>query len=491
MKESFLAFDLGGESGRGIVAEFDGSVINLNEAGRFATAVDPGSNACDKVARWDYTHISREMHQILEACEVGAEPRLSGMAINTWGVDFGLIDEDENLMEHPVWYRDASHAKAMSETLKEISGEELWNKSGIQLLPFNTIFQLIAINHRSPQTLAKAMRLLFMPDLLAKGMIDRPVRNSELTIASTSQLLNPRTKEWNYPLLSQFGLPSHIFQPIVEPGTRFGETKRGTPVFAATGHDTAGAVAAVPADQSTKWAYISSGTWSLVGVEREEPELSLKAFQLGLSNEIGIRGTTRLLKNIMGLWLVQECRRSFIRDGITHSYAELTAMAEASPSGGPLIDAAHHRFIAPENMPAEIRAACIESGYPAPETIGAIIRCALDSLALAYRRTLSNISELLDVQFDVLHIVGGGSKNAFLNQLTADTCGITVVAGPDEATAAGNILSQLVATGAVSDWVEARQVSRRSFQPVYFHPRPGSRKYWDEQEARFLERTSL
>ena len=482
MHQTYLAFDLGAESGRGVLADFNGEKITLREVGRFSTSRKINVADFDGVHRWDFSVIAAEMSSILYRCESEAAGPLSGTAVDTWGVDFGLLDSAGNLLENPVWYRDHSHGEAMLLVLSGIPGEALWEQSGIQLMPFNTLFQLAARKKHNPELLERAESLLFMPDLLASTLMQSQLRSSELTIASTSQMLNPRTHQWNTDLISALSLPTQMLQPIVSPGTKGGMTKNGTPVYAAARHDTASAVAAVPAGDDTTWAFISSGTWSLVGVERTVPELSLEAFALGLSNEIGIEGRTRLLKNIMGLWLVQECRRSLMSGGENYAYEHLTALAGAAPPNGPLIDAANQRFLAPDDMPAEIRAACIESGQRPPETVGELIRCCLDSLALAYRKTLADIERLLDIKFDVIHVVGGGSKNAVLNRLTADACGIPVIAGPDEATAAGNALSQLVGSGAVNGWVEARTVCRNSFTPVTFYPQPSAQSFWLERE---------
>jgi len=476
MNDTYLAFDLGAESGRGVLAEFDGSRITLNEAGRFPTTRDSKDLGTDGVWRWDYHQIVSEIQAILGRSE--QQHKLAGVAVDTWGVDFGLLDEAGALIEEPVCYRDASHGAAMEETLTRLSLEDLWRYTGIQLLPFNTIFQVRAAQKRNPAVLDKASRMLFMPDLLASGLLEKPLATSELTIASTSSMLEPVSRTWNTALLERLGLPTHFLMPIVEPGALYGQTRGGTAVRATAGHDTASAVAAAPATSGKRWAYLSSGTWSLLGVERNAPELSDEAMRLKLSNEIGVLGTTRLLKNIMGLWLVQESRRSLARGGEELSYDTLTKLAAAAPSNGPIFDAADSRFLAPADMPSEIRAACIETGQRPPEDVGALIRCCLDSLALAYRRTLLDLESLLGERYEVLHILGGGTKNKLLNQLAADACGIPVVAGPAEATAVGNVLAQMVGRGVLSNWEEARQVCRNSFEPETFTPNAAAHQQW-------------
>ncbi|MDR3708364.1 MAG: rhamnulokinase [Capsulimonadaceae bacterium] len=487
MNDVYLAFDLGAESGRGVTAEFDGNKLSLTEAGRFPTTRDSKDPGPDGVWRWDYRQIVKQIQAILTRIE--RDQRLSGVAVDTWGVDFGLLDASGTLIEEPVCYRDDSHLVAMNEMLTRIPAEDLWSATGIQLLPFNTLYQLRAAQVRNAPVLEQASRLLFMPDLLASGLLDKPVATSELTIASTSQLLDPTTRTWNRALIERAGLPSHFLQPIVEPGTLYGTTAGGTVVRATAGHDTASAVAATPAEPGKKWAFLSSGTWSLLGVERSKPELSIEAFKLGLSNEIGVLGTTRLLKNIMGLWLVQESRRSLARSGQELSYSELTSLAAAAPDAGPLVDAADRRFLAPADMPSELRNACAQTGQTPPESTGELIRCALDSLALAYRRTLLGLESVLGEKYDVLHIIGGGTQNKLLNQLAADATGVPVVAGPAEATAVGNVLAQMVGRGVLSGYDQARAVCRNSFQPETFLPNPSAHQRWIERDQEFLSRT--
>jgi rhamnulokinase len=488
MHETYLAFDLGAESGRGIIAEFDGTTIKLNQGQRFSTAGNVGIPDTDGIHRWDLPRIIDTMSTILRSAEADVKGGLAGTAVDTWGVDYGLLNQQGELLENPVWYRDHSHKDAMQAVLEIVCKEDLWKLTGTQLLPFNTLFQLAARQAHSPELLIQASKMLFMPDLLSSMLLGDPLSATEMTIASTSQMLDPISRTWNTKLLSKLGLPTQMLQPLVCPGLEAGRTLSGTPVFFVAGHDTASAIAAVPADSATNWAYLSSGTWSLLGVERSAPVLTEEAFNLGFSNEIGVEGTTRLLKNIMGLWLVQECRRSLLKTDREYSYVELTTLAKEAPSNGSLIDAADQRFLSPCDMPTEIRNSCIESGQTAPSTVGELIRCTLDSLAIAYRRTLQDMEHLLDMQFDVLHIVGGGVNNEFLNQITADACGIPVVAGPSEATAAGNILCQLVASGALCSWADVRTVSRQSFVPKTYVPQAGAEDQWMKRDSEFRSR---
>ena len=468
--QHFLAFDLGAESGRGILGAFDGERLTLEEVGRFATGRGQEDIGPDGVRRWDIGRIGGEIESLLAHAQTSAGT-LDGVGVDTWGVDFGLLDTQGRLLEAPTHYRDERHPPAMTEVHALIPSEEIWAKTGVQFMPFNTLYQLYALQRRSPGLLDKAAHLLLMPDLFHHQLTQGRSVANERTNASTTQLFNPVTRAWEPSLLTRLGLPSHFLGKLVPAGTWVGETANGVPVYAPGSHDTASAVAATPAAPGSRWAFLSSGTWSLLGVELPAPNLTAEARELGFSNEFGVGETVRLLKNIMGLWLVQECRRSLkVAEGRDYSYAELTALAEAAPPGGPLVDATAHRFLAPPDMAREVRAACAESGQIAPESVGALIRCCLDSLADAYRLALGGLERLLGTKFDALHIVGGGSQNRLLNQLTADACGIPVIAGPFEATAIGNVLAQLVAAGAVADWAQARAIARLSFPTETFMP---------------------
>ena len=466
--QRYLAFDLGAESGRSILGRFDGERLTLEEVGRFATGQGDDDIGADGVRRWDVTRIGDEISGLLAQAEAQAGT-LDGVGVDSWGVDFGLLDAQGKLLEAPVHYRDIRHPVAMRDVHEAIPPQDIWDATGVQFMPFNTIYQLHALQTRAPGLLDRASRLLMMPDLLHHQLTAGQSRVNEITNASTTQLVNPRTRQWEPSLLTRLGLPSHFLGEIVPAGSRGGVTPSGVPVYAPGTHDTASAVAATPARSGTRWAFLSSGTWSLLGVELAAPDLSREAADLGFSNELGVGGTVRFLKNIMGLWLVQECRRSLAKtEGREYSYAELTALAEAVPPGGPVVDATAHRFLAPADMAQEIRAACAASGQAPPSGVGPLIRCCLDSLADAYRQALSDLERLTGSKLDVLHVVGGGSQNRLLNQLTADACGIPVIAGPFEATAVGNVLAQLVASGAVADWAQARQVARLSFPTETF-----------------------
>ena len=466
--QRYLAFDLGAESGRGILGRFDGERLTLEEVGRFATGQGEEDLGADGVRRWDIARIGGEIEALLTRAEVQAGG-LDGVGVDSWGVDFGLLDAEGRLLEAPTHYRDERHPVAMRDVHEAVPPEEIWDATGVQFMPFNTLYQLHALQKRAPGLLDRARHLLMIPDLLHHQLTGGRSVVNEITNASTTQLINPITRQWDPALLARLGLPSHFLGEIVSGGSRVGETPSGVPVYAPGTHDTASAVAATPAEPGTRWAFLSSGTWSLLGVELPAPNLSREAAGLGFSNELGVGGTVRFLKNIMGLWLVQECRRSLAKTaGREYSYGELTALAEAAPSGGPLVDATAHRFLAPADMAREVEAACLEADQILAPGVGPLIRCCLDSLAEAYRQAIADLERLGGAKIDVLHVVGGGSQNRLLNQLTADACGIPVVAGPSEATAVGNILAQLVASGAVGGWAQARQVARASFPTETF-----------------------
>lgn len=471
----FLAFDLGAESGRGVLATFDDGRLTLSEPGRFVTNRGDEDRGKDHVRRWDFERIWSEMSGILET----AGP-IDGVGVDSWGVDFGLLDANGQLMEAPVQYRDESHPPAMQDALDTVPRESIWEATGIQFMPFNTVYQLLARYWRQPEMLEEAERLLLIPDLLHNRLTGGRSRCVETTNASTTQLLNPLTRRWNHTILEELGLPSQFLGEIVEAGGRIGETDGGVPVYAPATHDTGSAVVAVPGEAKRPWAFLSSGTWSLLGVERRTPLITDDALEQGFSNEAGVAGTTRLLTNIMGLWLVQECRRSLKKAGHDHTYEELSALAAAAPGGGPVIDASSTDFLAPVDMPDAIRTACVRTGQSPPDGSGALIRCCLESLALAYKRKLAALERLQGRRLAVLHIVGGGSRNRLLNQWTADACGIPVIAGPAEATAAGNALAQMVAAGAIPSWEAARDVSRRSFDVETFEPDPRAASRWED-----------
>ena len=399
-------------------------------------------------------------------------------------MDFALLDARDELLGNPSHYRDSRTDGMMEEAFRRLPREEIFESTGIQFMQINSLFQLLAMAVQGSPVLGAAQTFLNMPDLFNFWLTGR--KASEFTIATTSQCYDPRAGDWAWTMLEKLGLPTRIFGDIVPPGTRLGplhpavaeETGEGeVPVIATAGHDTAAAVAAVPA-RGHDYAYISSGTWSLMGVEVDEPLITPQSLAYNFTNEGGVEGTIRLLKNIMGLWLVQECRREWAQASEDLSWDELTRMAaEAEPFGG-LVNPDAHRFLAPGDMPQKIQGYCAETGQPVPQSKGAILRCALESLALKYRLVLERLEDMLGRELPIVHIIGGGSKNGLLDQLTADATGRPVVAGPAEATSIGNILMQALALGHVASLEEGRELVRRSFEVATYEP--GETAGWDE-----------
>ncbi len=416
------------------------------------------------------------------------------LGIDTWGVDYGLLNANGDLIETPVHYRDARTNDMMEKVFREeVPADEIFAETGIQFMQLNTIFQLVAARRGDSAKLSGAHRLLLMGDLFHHAL-SGAVR-AEFTNATTTQLCNPRTRDWAWPLIERLQLPRHLFAPIAEPGTRLGPLRQeiadrtglhGTELIAVGTHDTASAVAAVPAT-GPDFAYISCGTWSLIGTEVREPVINSEARALNFTNEGGVFGTFRLLKNVMGLWLLQESERQWERDGQAHTWDQLIALAEGATPLVSLINPDESIYFPPGDMPGRIRARCAETGQPPPADHGAIARCILESLALAFRDRLRSLAKLCGRKLSVLHIVGGGARNRLLCQFTADACGVPVHAGPVEATALGNIGMQLAASGRISGLEELRATIARSEQPTIYSPRPTPA--WEDAERRFAALT--
>ncbi len=482
--KTFLAFDLGAESGRGILGSFDGRRLGLEVLHRFPN----GAVRTLDSLHWDVLRLYGEMlHAMRLAAGKGAAP--ASLGIDTWGVDFALLGRDGSLLGNPRHYRDPHTEGIMEAAFARVNRADIFRQTGIQFMRFNTLFQLLALQRDGSSLLEAARHLLFIPDLFHYFFTG--LKLNELTDASTSQMLDPATLSWAYPLVEAFGLPRHLLGTIVQPGTVLGPLRAGVaaetglpplPVVATATHDTAAAVAAVPAE-GTGWAYISSGTWSLMGVELPRPRVGEAALGANFTNEIGFGPTVRFLKNVMGLWLVQECRRTWERAGQALGYDELMRLAGEAPAFGSIVDPDHGGFILPASMPQALADFCRRSGQPAPEGIGPTIRCALESLALRYRWVLEKLEELTGQAIHVIHVVGGGSQNALLCQLTADCCRRPVLAGPVEATAIGNVLVQAIGLGVLGSLAEARAVVRDSFALARYEPRPDDR--WQGHYERF------
>jgi rhamnulokinase len=479
---SYLAFDFGAESGRAILGRLRSGVLDMSEVCRFPN--QPVQHRGE--LHWD---ILRLWHEVKKGLENPSLPKLDSIGVDTWGVDLALLGERGNLLENPYHYRDSRNDGMMDLVFQRVPREKIYSITGIQSLPFNTLFQFYAANRSTPKLLQSASALVTIPDLLNYWLSGKLA--CEYTNASTTQFLDAKTRTWATGLLSELGLPAHLPQPIVQPGTVLGALGRdvstahaGTPVVAPACHDTGSAFAAVT--NTGKSVFLSSGTWSLLGAELPEPVMTPKACDLNFTNEGGVCGTIRFLKNIGGLWLLQSCRRVWTAAGKEYSYEELmTAAGDDSSAFTSLFNPDHPSFLNPADMTAAIAEYCRTTEQPAPSGPAAFTRAILESLAFRYRHVIDMLEELTGVQFEEVRIMGGGSKNRLLNQFTADATGRTVVAGPAEATALGNIAMQMLATGAVASLAEARQVIDRSFPTERFEPSDPAR--WESHYRRFKQ----
>jgi sugar (pentulose or hexulose) kinase len=453
----FVAVDLGASSGRTMVGTVEKGRLALEESSRFENGMkDIGGSK-----RWEIGELVDKVRRGL-----AASGKVDGIGIDTWGVDYGLIDGKGHLLDLPFAYRDARHQDAMPEVYKAISKESLYAVTGMQEMTFNTIFQLVAEKMKGPERLKHAARMLMMPELIAFMLTGEAV--SEYSDSSTTGLLDARRRDWAWDLIRTLGLPERIFGEIKMPGARAG-AYNGTPVYLPATHDTGSAVAAVPATGSGEWAYLSSGTWSLIGAELDEPVLTPEAAAANFTNEGGVDGKIRFLKNINGLWLIQECRRLWAEQGRALEFSGIAAAAEASHFSA-TIDPNHPRFFAPANMVQEIAADLSARGEPLPKTEGDVARCCYLSLAKAYKRELDRLQQVTGKRFERLHVVGGGCRAELLNRMTADAVGIPVYAGPVEATALGNIGVQARACGLFSSLQEIRQAIAAAFPVKVYKP---------------------
>jgi rhamnulokinase len=487
-KQHFIAIDLGAESGRVIGGRFDGERIQSEEAHRFANAPVrlPDGLHTDVLHIW--TEVKAGMAKVIRQ----ARGEIGGIGVDSWGVDFALLDHAGALLSNPYQYRDSMTDGILEEAFRIVPREEIFEQTGIQIMQINSLYQLLALRRRNSPALEAAASILWTPDLFNYWMTD--LRVSESCIASTSQCYDPRQGDWAMPLIKRFDLPTEIFRPLVLPGTVLGDlipavaeevgAGKRIPVITPGGHDTALAVAAVPA-QGKDFAYLSSGTWSLMGAELGEPCITAESLDRNFTNEGGVCRTIRFLKNITGLWVLQACRREWAGRGDELSYVDLTKLAgEAAPLRS-LIDVEHGDFAKSDNMPSRIQVYCRRTGQPVPETKGEVARCVLESLALTYRKTLIDLERTLKRRLDPLHIVGGGSQNALLNQFAANATGRRVVAGPQEATAIGSILMQAMAAGLINSLAEGREVVRRSFPSTIYEPVDSD--VWEEAFQRFID----
>jgi rhamnulokinase len=478
-----VAIDLGAESGRVVLGRFDGARISLEELHRFPTPPRPH----DGHLRWDLYDLWSQIRTGL-ATAGEAAGSVDAVGVDAWGVDYGLLGRDGKLLGDPVSYRDPRTAGMVEEAVGRVGRERLYEATGIQIIEINTIFQLMA--EARAGTLQSAERLLLIPDLFHHLLSGATV--AEYTVASTTGAYDMAAGGWAVDLLGELGVPTHLLPEVVDAGTDLGPVKPELPGFASAkviapaSHDTASAVVGVPFVDPDA-AFISSGTWSLVGVEVTEPVVSQAAMAANLTNEGGALGTIRLLRNSSGLWLLQESRRQWAREGREYGYEELVRLATPAPGGVSIVNTDHPDFVAPGDMPARIRAYCSRTGQPVPEDDGALTRCILDSLALGYRLAIDDLAAVTGRPVPAVQVVGGGARNQLLNQTVADVTGLAVVAGPVEATALGNLLVQLIALGELEDLSQARAVVRASAGPEIRQVEPSGADRLAERYGRYRE----
>jgi rhamnulokinase len=477
----YLAFDLGAESGRAILTHLHSGFLTTQEVRRFRNEpVEYGGSL-----HWDVARLWWEMRTTLLELQA---VQLAGIGVDTWGVDYALLGERGELLQNPYHYRDSRTSGVMQEVFQLVPKEEIYKSTGIQFMPINTLYQLFAAKQQTPAILQAARKFLTIPDLFHYWLTGNAA--CEFTNATTTQLVNPVSRRWAHDLIERLGLPGHLLGQIVQPGTVIGslhpEIAQGTslmdtPVIAPATHDTASAVAAVSAREGT--AFLSSGTWSLVGTEVDEAILSSEAMRLNFTNEGGVNGTTRLLKNVMGLWMLQQCRQAWTAQGQCYEQIELMEMAANEASLVCLVDPDHDSFLRPTNMMEAIDNFCARTHQPAPQNPAGYVRAIFESLAFKYRFVIRNLELLIGRRIEQIRVIGGGSKNRLLNQLTADATGKRVLAGPAEATSLGNVALQILATGRASSLQEVREIVDRSFPAEVFVPLDTDR--WNQSAERF------
>jgi len=471
-EKRYIAVDLGAESGRVMLGVVSANKIRLEEIHRFIN----GPVEQNGSLRWDFSRLMSEVKTgIGKAAKESND--IAGIGVDSWGVDFGLLDEKGNLIENPYHYRDSRTNGMIEKACEFLPKRDIYEHTGIQFMQLNTVYQLLSMRLSGSPALAKAKRLIFMADLVSYFLSGKPY--AEYSLASTSQLMDMSSGTWSRTIFQKLNLPLDIMPEVVSPGTVIGKlTEKAAkeigcpqiPVIASASHDTACAVAAVPADENSRWAYLSSGTWSLIGVESQSAVINDKTFAYPFTNEGGVDNTIRLLKNIMGLWLLQECKKHWQKEGLNLSYNQLTEMAAKANSGSATIDVDDSCFLAPGDMPARINDYLTRTGQKTINDKGLMARTILENLARKYAETIKKLEDVTGSSIERLHVVGGGSQNDLLNQLTADATGKIVVAGPVEATALGNILLQAKATGQLSSLSQARDLVRHSFTPLEYQP---------------------
>ncbi|SDO49706.1 L-rhamnulokinase [Nakamurella panacisegetis] len=481
--KTVAAVDLGAESGRVTAVSFDGERLRMTIANRFAnTPVVTGG-----ALRWNTDDLWGSIRAGLGVLAAGDAP-ISSVGVDTWGVDYGLLDESGHLLDAPISYRDDRNTRSFADARAAVGADRLYLSTGVQVLAINTVFGLMADVRDDPDRLTRARTLLMMPDVFHHLLSGSRV--AEYTGVSTSGAYDMAGNRWATELLDDLDVPTHMLPEVVPPGTDVGSllpgfatgALAGARVIVPPGHDTASAVVGVPLAEPGG-LYISSGTWSLVGVETPTPVITAESMRANLTNEGGYAGTIRLLRNVMGLWILQECRRQWLREGTDISYPDLATMASTVPGLVSIINPDDPRFLAPGDMPSRVRAYCAETGSPVPQSIPEVVRCVVDSLALSYRAVVDYLVEATGVRPPSVNIVGGGADNRLLSQLTADATGLPVHCGPTEGTALGNGAVQLAALGEFSGLGDIRRAIAASTQIHHYAPRSG--EDWAEAQARF------
>jgi rhamnulokinase len=484
---NYLAFDLGAESGRAVLGRLEKNRLTLEILHRFPNR----SVLLPDGLHWDTLYLFSEIKAGLSLYRQKYGRELAGVSCDSWGVDFGLLDKNDVLLSNPWHYRDHRTDGIMEKVFKKIPPEEIYRLTGIQFMPFNTIYQMYAMVLSGSPFFSVSQTCLMTADLFHFFLSGEKAQ--EYTLATTSQLLHPGTGQWAKTIFDKLSLPVQIMPSVTSSGTVIGGLREKlaeefglgrVPVIAGASHDTAAAVAGCPVQKGERSAYLSSGTWSLLGVELEKPLINEAAGKAGFTNEGGVAGTIRFLKNVAGLWLLQECRRKWLKEGEKLDYADLAQMAESAPPFLAVIDPDDPSFLAPDDMTVAIVRFCERTGQKPPAAKGEFVRVILESLALRYHQVIQNINRLFPGKGEVetIRIVGGGSQNQLLNQFTADATGLAVVAGPVEATAAGNIITQALATGEIASVAEGREIIRNSFPLITYQPK--NRDAWQEAAGR-------
>ena len=488
-QHAYIALDLGAESGRSILGTLRDGHLSLEEKSRFPNEM----KSIDGHLHWDVNKLFTGIKEGLGACSTSAL-RPESVGVDTWGVDFGFLGSDGELLELPYSYRDHRTQGMMEKFFELVPRRRIYELTGIQFMQLNSLFQLYAAVVANPGTVARASRLLFMPDIFNYLLTGKT--STEFTIATTSQLFNPRRMDWEPELLTALKIPRSTMPDISQPGTQLGNLKKSIAqdlglddlqVTSVASHDTGSAIAAIPAE-GEDWAYISSGTWSLMGVELGVPIITEDALNANFTNEGGVEGTFRFLKNIMGLWLLQQCRKEWA-SSVQYSYDDLMHLTEDAEPFRSMIDPDYSEFFNPPSMSQAIQEFCRKTGQALPEKNADFVRCILESLAFKYRSTLDQLRQLTGRKISRIHVIGGGSQNRLLCQFAANATGVPIIAGPVEATAIGNIMIQAHALGHVGSLSEIRSIVAHSFHPVRYEPK--DQDVWNSAYQRFKNCTSM